>query len=126
MKRVAVVLTTCIAIALCDLLHLFWGGTAAGLVVGGVMFAMSMANGGATRPVGFAAPHLMKGIETKPADPNANIACALLASGIGSYAVGGRHFPAPFELFYAVCIALGLLIAIVLTVRAELKLRKGD
>ena len=87
-----------------------WLGLTAGIAVGGLLFLLGMAAGGG---LGNA-----RKFEKKPADVNARIGTCLAAAGIAAAALGyDPPFPPPFRIFYGVCLALGCLGALALSVK---------
>ncbi len=82
-----------------------------GIGIGGLLFLLGMATGGG---LGNA-----RRFEKKPADINARIGTCLAAAGIASAALGYQPpFPLPFRVFYGVCLAVGCLGAVALSVNA--------
>lgn len=100
-----------IAIAGAAWAHWYWLALTVGMGVGGLLFLVGMATGGG---LGNA-----RRFEKKPADINARIGTCLAAAGIASAALGyDPPFPLPFRIFYGVCLALGCLGAVALSVNA--------
>ncbi len=82
----------------------------AGIAVGGLLFLLGMAGGGG---LGNA-----RKFEKKPADVSARIGTCLAAAGVASAALGyDPPFPLPFRIFYGVCIVIGCLGALALSVK---------
>jgi hypothetical protein len=119
MIRLYAVVATCAVVLICDFLGQHYVSAGIGIVIGGGMLLVSTAKGGATRPIGLAAPHLMKGIPKRSGDPSANIGCAIAAMGIGSFGDANGHYPYPFRVFYGVCTILGAVIAVVIAIRSR-------
>jgi hypothetical protein len=119
LNRLYIVAFTCAALAVSDLTAHFAIALIVGVLVGAGMFLLSMSHGGGLRPIGMAAPHLMKDIPKRPPDPNANIGCALAAAGIASSVVTNMHYPLPFRDFYGACIVIGIGIALVIAFRSR-------
>ena len=83
---------------------------AVGIVVGGLLFLLGMAAGGG---LGNA-----RTFEKKPADVSARVGTCLAAAGIAAAALGyDPPFPPPFRIFYGVCLAVGCLGALALSVK---------
>ncbi len=100
-----------LAIGLSTGAHWYWLALTVGIGVGGLLFLVGMATGGG---LGNA-----RRFEKKPADINARIGTCLAAAGIAAAALGYQPpFPLPFRIFYGVCLALGCLSAVGLSVSA--------
>ena len=106
MTRFAIVLVTILAIGGLTLGRLPAVALTLGIAVGLVLLLRGMAAGGS---LGNA-----RHFEKKPADVNARIGICLAATGIASSAIGNGHFPLPFHVFYAVCLALAAVGAVFL------------
>ena len=88
----------------------YWLALTAGIVVGGLLFLVGMAGGGG---LGNA-----RKFEKKPADLSARIGTCLAAAGIAAAGLGyDPPFPPPFRAFYGVCLVLGCLGALALSLK---------
>lgn len=118
MPRVIVVLVLGVLIAATALIGNFhFLGLIVGLLAGVVFLLIGIARGGGLPEASIG----MYGEKRRGGDPNTGIGTALAASGIACSVVGDSHFPAPFRIFYGVCIGAGILIALYLAWRNRLK-----
>jgi len=106
MTRFAIVLATILAVGGLSLARLPALALTVGIAVGLALLLRGMAAGGS---LGNA-----RQFGKKPADVNARIGICLAATGIASSAIRNGHFPLPFHVFYAVCLALAALGAVFL------------
>ena len=109
--RLGLVGAAAIVIAAATWAHGYWLALTVGIGVGGLLFLVGMATGGG---LGNA-----RRFEKKPADVNTRIGTCLAAAGIASAALGyDPPFPLPFRIFYGLCLTLGCLGALGLSVSA--------
>ncbi len=108
--RLLLVCACVVVIASAVLTQRYWLALTAGMAVGGLLFLLGMAAGGG---LGNA-----RKFEKKPADVSARIGTCLAAAGIAAAALGyDLPFPLPFRIFYGVCLAVGCLGALALSVK---------
>ena len=111
MPRLIFVIFCAAVIAVSTLLHANGLALLTGIVGGAALFLYGMARGGS---IGNA-----RNFERRPQDVSTRIGVALAAAGIGAASLGHEPpFPLSFRIFYAVCIVIGCVGAIVLAVRA--------
>lgn len=111
MLRAGVVILAALVIAVFALLHWNALGSALGIVIGAVFFAIALG-----RNNGLVNASLRKD-PARPNDPNAGISMGLAAAGIALGAMSNPHYPVLFHRFYVFCLAAGLVIAATLALR---------
>lgn len=110
MARFALVLLAVLAVGGLTLARWYGAALAVGVVAGAFLLLRGMADGGSLGNV--------RRVGQGRADVGTRVGVCLAAMGIASAAVGNDHYPAPFRVFYGVCLVLAALTAVVLAARA--------